>query len=316
MLVLVTGATGFLGRRVVQHLLDHHHSVRCLVHTPGGERIFEDRSLDIYYGNVSDPEALSEALQGVDAVIHLVAIIRQRRGATFDAINRQGTANVAAAAKQSTVKHFIHVSANGVTNDSSYKYLYSKLQGEQEVISSGLSYTIFRPALMYGRGDEFLNTLAGLTRILPVVPVVGSGRNRFQPIDVDDVARSLVLAVDRQDLKGKILEIGGPEQLSYNDILAAVARTLGKRRWRLHLPVWLMYLATLVIQIVQPRPAITTEQLRMVTRRNVSEFGVVEQTFGFTPKVMEGNIDYVKSVTAGDGFSIAMGLRPTRVRDH
>ena len=79
MLILVTGSTGFLGRRVVQRLLEHHHRVRCLVHTPGGERVFEDRSLDIYYGSVTDLEALSEAFQGVDAVIHLVAIIGQRR---------------------------------------------------------------------------------------------------------------------------------------------------------------------------------------------------------------------------------------------
>lgn len=316
MLVLVTGATGFLGRRVVQRLLEHHYDVRCLVHTPGGERVFDDRSLDMYYGSVTDPEALSEALQGVDAVIHLVAIIRQRRRATFDAINRQGVANVAAAAKQNSVKHFIHVSANGATNDPRYGYHFSKWRGEQEVVHSGLPYTVFRPALMYGPGDEFLNTLAGLTRISPIVPVVGAGRNRFQPIDVDDVARCLVLAVDRQDLKDKILEIGGPEQLSYNEILAAVARALGKRRWRLHLPVWLMYLAAMAIQMVQPRPVITTEQLRMVIQRNVSETGVVEQTFGFTPKAMEGNIDFVRSVTVGDGFSIAMGLRPTRIRDH
>ena len=316
MLVLVTGATGLLGRRVVQRLLEHHHNVRCLVHTPGGERVFKDRSLDIYYGSVTDPEALSEAFQGVDAVIHLVAIIGQRRNATFDAVNRQGSANVAAAAKQNSVKHFIHVSSNGATNDPRYGYLYSKWQGEQEVVSSGLAYTLFRPALMYGRGDEFLNTLAGLTRILPMVPVVGSGHNRFQPIDVDDVAKCLVLAVDRVDLKGKILEIGGPEQLSYNEILAIVARTLGKRRWRLHLPVWLMYLAAVAIQTIQPRPAITTEQLGMVVLRNVCESGVVEQAFGFTPKAMEGNIDFVKSVTASDGFNIALGLRPTQIRDH
>lgn len=316
MLVLVTGATGFLGRRVVHHLLEHHHAVRCLVHNPGGERVFADRSLEIYYGGVNDPEALSEALHGVDAVIHLVGIIRQRRRATFDAINRQGVANIAAAAKQNAVKHFIHVSANGAINDSGYKYLFSKWQGEQEVKASGLAYTIFRPTLMYGPGDEFLNVLAGLIRILPIVPVVGSGRNRFQPIDVDDVARCLVLAVDRENLKGKTLEIGGPEQLSYNQILVTVGRTLGKKRWRLHLPVWLMYLATLVMQVVQPRPAITTEQLRMLPLRNVSEFGVVEQTFGFTPKAMEGNIEFVQLVTAGDGFSIAMGLMPTRIRDH
>ena len=316
MLVLVTGATGFLGRRVVRELQERHHTVRCLVHTPGGERLFPDRTPDIYYGNVTDPEALAEAANGVDIVIHLVAIIRQRRRATFEAINHRGTANVVAAAKQSGVKHFVHVSANGVTNDVQFRYLYSKWQGEQEVINSGLPYTILRPTLMFGPGDEFLNTLAGLARIFPLVPVVGSGRNRYQPIAVEDVARCLALSVDRQDLKGKILDIGGPDQINYNEIVSIVARTLGKRRWRLHVPMWMMHLATLVLQLVQPRPAVTVDQLRMLGIRNVGEPGIVDQTFGFTPRTVEGNIDFVRSVTVADGWKIAMGIMPARIRDH
>ena len=316
MLVLVTGATGFLGRRVVRELEERHHTVRCLVHTPGRERLFPGRTPDIYYGSVTDTEPLAEAAHGVDVVIHLVAIIRQRGRATFESINHLGTANVVAAAKQNGVKHFVHVSANGVTNDIKFRYLYSKWQGEQEVINSGLPYTILRPTLMFGPGDEFLNTLAGLARIFPLVPVVGPGRIRYQPIAVEDVARCLALSVDRQDLKGKILDIGGPDQISYNEIVSIVARTLGKRRWRLHVPFWLMHLATLAFQLVQPRPAVTVDQLRMLGIRNVGEPGIVDQTFGFTPRTVEGNIDFVRSVTAADGWKIAMGIMPARIRDH
>ncbi|PKB65250.1 MAG: hypothetical protein BZY80_00740 [SAR202 cluster bacterium Io17-Chloro-G2] len=320
MLVLVTGATGFLGRQVVRELQERHHTVRCLVHTPGGERIFPGRTTDIYpdiyYGNVTDTEALAEAANGVEIVIHLVAIIRQRRRATFESINHLGAANVVAAAKQTGVKHFVHVSANGVTNDPQFRYLHSKWQGEQEVINSGLPYTILRPTLMFGPGDEFLNTLAGLARIFPLMPVVGPGRNRYQPIAVEDAARCVALSVDRQDLKGKTLDIGGPDQLSYNEIVSLVARTLGKRRWRLHVPVWLMHLATIALQSLQPRPAVTVDQLRMLGIRNVGEPGIVEQTFGFTPRTVEGNIDFIRSVTAADGWKIAMGIMPTRIRDH
>lgn len=316
MLVLVTGATGFLGRRVVGELQERGHAVRCLVHTPGGERLFSAPKPDIYYGNVTDWEALEEAAHGVDIVIHLVAIIRQRRRATFESINHRGTANVIAAAKQAGVKQFIHVSANGVTNDVRFRYLHSKWQGEQEVVNSGLRYTILRPTLMFGPGDEFLNTLAGLARVFPLVPVAGPGRNRYQPIAVEDVARCVALSVDRQDLMGRALDIGGPAQLSYNEIVSLVARTIGKRGWRLHLPVWLMHLAILVIQVVQPRPAVTVDQLRMLDIRNVGEAGIVEKTFGFTPRSLEGNIDFVRSVTASDGFKIAMGIMPGRIRDH
>lgn len=316
MLVLVTGATGFLGRRVVRELQERHHTVRCLVHTPGGERLFPDPTPDIYYGSVTDTEALAEAAAGVEVMIHLVAIIRQRRRVTFETINHLGTANVVSAAKQSGVKHFIHISANAVTNDIRFRYLYSKWQGEQAVINSGVPYTILRPTLMFGSGDEFLNTLAGLVRIFPLVPVAGPGRNRYQPIAVEDVARCVALSVDRLNLKGKTLDIGGPDQLSYNEIVTIVARTLGKRRWRIHVPFWMMHLVTLALQMVQPRPAVTVEQLRMLDIRNVGEPGIVEQTFDFTPRTVEGNIDFIRSVTAADGLKIAMGIMPARIRDH
>ena len=316
MLVLVTGATGFVGRLVVRELQDHHHRVRCLVHTPGRDRLFSDRSVEVQYGSVTDPAALAEAFYNVEVVIHLVGIIRQGRRRSFDQINRQGVANVVAAAKETGVKHFIEVSAIGATNNSTYSYLYSKWRGEQEVANSGLPYTILRSSIMFGEGDEFLNALAGLVRVSPLVPVAGSGRNRFQPIAAADVARCVVLAVDREDLKGKTIEIGGPQQLSYNEIIGAVARTLGKRRLYFHLPVWLMYLATSVVQRLQPRPLITTDQLRMLSLRNVAELGVVEQTFGFTPRPLEGNIDYVRSVGFWDGIKIAFGSMPNQIRDH
>ena len=316
MLVLVTGATGFVGRLVVRELQDHHHRVRCLIHTPGRDRLFSDRSVEVQYGSVTDPAALAETFYNVEVVIHLVGIIRQGRRRSFDQINRQGVANVVAAAKETGVKHFIEVSAIGATNNSTYSYLYSKWRGEQEVANSGLPYTILRSSIMFGEGDEFLNALAGLVRVSPLVPVAGSGRNRFQPIAAADVARCVVLAVDREDLKGKTIEIGGPQQLSYNEIIGAVARTLGKRRLYFHLPVWLMYLATSVVQRLQPRPLITTDQLRMLSLRNVAELGVVEQIFGFTPRPLEGNIDYVRSVGFWDGIKIAFGSMPNQIRDH
>ena len=305
-----------MGRAVVRELQEHHHRVRCLVHTPGNERMFPDRSVEVHYGSVSDPEALARALYDVEAVIHLVGIIRRSRNRTYDLINRQGVANVVAAAKEVGVKHFIQVSALGATNDAGYPYLYSKWRGDQEVVNSGLSYTIVRPSIMFGPGDEFLNTLAGLVRTTPVVPVAGSGRNRFQPIAVADMARCLALTVDREDLKGKIVEIGGPDQLSYNEVISLIARTLGKRRLRLHVPVWMMYIATVILQKVVSRPPVTTDQLKMIAIRNVAETSIVQETFGFTPRPLEGNIEFIRSVGFWDGVKIALGSMPTHLRDH
>ena len=317
MVVLVTGATGFLGRRVVQELLAHNYQVRCLVHTPGRERIFADRSVDVQYGSVSDPDALTSACQGVEFIVHLVAIIRQSKRAKFDGVNRQGTANVIAAAQEAgSVKHFIQIGAVGVSDNRRYPYLYSKWQGEREVIHSGIPSTIIRPSLIFGEGDEFVTALAALARAFPLIPVVGTGRNRLQPILAEDVARCIALALDRDDLKGKTVEIGGPQQLSYNEVVGVVARTLGKRGLRFHLPVWFMWLNVMLMELMLPRPPITLEQLRMLPIRNVAELNSVEETFGFAPRPMEGNIDFVKTIGLRDALKISLGFMPSHIRDH
>jgi len=278
--------------------------------------MFPNPSVEVHFGSVLDPNALAAAFYDLEAVVHLVAIIRQGKRATFEQVNRQGVANVVAAAKGAGVKHFLHLSAIGATNNPSYPYLHSKWQGEQEVINSGLPYTILRPSLMFGPGDEFLNTLAGLVRVFPLVPVIGSGRNRFQPIAVKDLARCLVLALGRDDLRGRTIEIGGPQQLSYNDLMGIVARTLGRRRLYVHVPVWAIGGTVAVLQRVQPRPPVTTEQLRMLPVPNVAQPDTVQQVFGFTPQPLEGNIDYVRGVSFGDGLKIVAGFMPSRIRDH
>ena len=317
MVVLVTGATGFLGRRVVHELLEHNYEVRCLVHSPGRERIFPPRSVDVQYGSVTDPNALASAFQGVDRVVHLVAVIRQQRGATFSQINHQGTANIVEAAKQAGgVRHFVQVSAIGASNNRRYPYLYSKWQGEQEVVNSGLPYTVLRSSIIFGEGDEFINALAALVRAFPLVPVVGLGRNRLQPIAANDVARCIALTLARDDLKGRTIEIGGPEQLSYNQIVGIVARTMNKSRLRFHIPVFLMRLNVALMELALPRSPITTEELRMLQIRNVAEPGVVEETFGFTPLPLEGNIDFVNSMSFSDALKITLGFMPSHIRDH
>ena len=316
MKALVTGATGFLGRRVVPALQQRRHEVSCLVHSPGRERIYPPRTVDVHYGNVMQPGTLTAAFQDADVVVHLVGIIRRHRGAGYDQVNREGVANVAAAARESGVKHLVLLSAIGAAEDRAYPYLHSKWQGERAVVNSGVPYTIIRSSIVFGAGDEFLNSLAALVRVFPLTPVIGSGKNRLQPINVEDLARCVTLTVERDDLKGKTLELGGPRQVSYNEIVRIVGNTLGKRRPRVHVPVWAMGLPTAVMQRILPRPPITTDQLRILAIRNVAEPDAVQKTFGFTPKELEGNIDYVKAVSFRDGISILTGRVPRHIRDH
>jgi NADH dehydrogenase len=273
--------------------------------------------VDVYYGNIDDVEALTTACNGVEQVIHLVAVIRQGKYATFDSVNRAGVENVVAAAKAAgSVQQFVHVSAVGAINNPEFPYLQSKWQGEQAVISSGLPYTVFRPSIIFGEGDEFLNSLAALVRLFPLVPVIASGRNRLQPIWVEDVAQCIALSLSRHDLQGHTLELGGPEQLNYNQVVSVVARAMGKQRLRLHVPMWAMRISVALMQAFMSRPPINSEMLKMMRVRNVAEMGMVEQTFGFTPRPLEGNIGFVNNVTIGDALKINLGSMPTHIRDH
>ena len=314
MLVLVTGATGFLGRRVVGELIARHHQVRCLIRSPGAERLLEGWDVDVHYGNVLNPDAINLAMYEVQSVVHLVGIIRSRRGLTFDQVNRVGTANVAEAAREGGVREMIHVSALGATPNREYPYLSSKYQGELRVINSGIGYTILRPSVIFGPGDEFLTALAGLVRTGPLVPVIGSGRNRMQPVAVDDVARCIADSVGNSLVKGKTLNLGGPQRLSYDDLLDEVSLAMGRRIRRVHIPTPLAWPAIALMDGLLPRAPMTTGQLRMLGIRNVAEGRDIEETFGFTPKPLRGNIDYVNAVGLGDALRMNLGLGMPRRR--
>ena len=312
MLVLVTGATGFLGRNVVEELLARHHQVRCLVHSPGRERLFGKRDVEIHYGNVLDADSLQQAMYDVQSVVHLVGIIRQRRSSTFDLVHREGTANVVEAAGNSGVREIIYVSALGAAFNPAYPYYHSKRQAEQRVINSGLGYTILRPSVIFGKGDEFLTALAGLVRLGPFTPVIGGGRNRMQPVAVEDVARCVSGSVGNSLVKGKVLSLGGPDRLNYNELIDEVAFAMGRRARRLNIPTFLAYPAVAVFEGLLPRPPLTTTQLKMLGIRNVAEGNDIEDEFGFTPRPLRGNIDFVNSVGFGDALRMNLGLSMPR----
>ncbi len=316
MIALVTGATGFVGREVVRALCSRDMEVRCLVRSPTSARVLSGYEVDLHYGSVEDPASLESAAHDVDVVVHLVAVIRESKSVTFQGVNRKGTENVVEAARGAGVKHFVHVSAIGVADDPAYPYLYSKWQGEQAVIKSGIPYTILRPSLLFGEGDEFFNILGGLVRAFPAVPIAGSGNNRFQPIAVDELAQCVVGAAGRDELMGKTIEVGGPEHLTYNEIIDIISGTFGVRRLKLHIPVPIMGVMVRLMEAVLSRPPVTTQQLRMAAIPNVGSLDTVEEVFGFKPRPLEGSLDYIKSISFSDGLKISLGAMPRRIRDH
>lgn len=244
-------------------------------------------------GNVVSGEGLPEAMAGVERVVHLVAIIREGRGQTFDGVIRRGTERVVEAAVAAGVQKLVYVSAIGARDDPTYPYLVAKWRAEQAVVNCGLNYTILRPSIIFGVGDEFINALAGLAR-RPVVPIAGDGRSKFQPLWVEDLVSCIVASLDGGAHDREIVEVGGPEQFTYEELVDEVMRELGVSRRKVHVPLALMKLLARLMGVL-PRPPVTVEQLKMLALDNVTEPDAVQKAFGFPPRRLADGIGYVSA---------------------
>ena len=160
--------------------------------------MFGDLDVELAQADVLDPESLQRACEGVDALVHMVAVVRETGGLTFQQVNYDGTVSLLRAAEAAGVSRFVHASTIGASSDPAVPYLYSRWMAEQEVERSPISSTVLRFSVGFGEGDEFFNVLAALVKASPVVPIAGDGTARFQPIAADDAARCLAAAVDRR----------------------------------------------------------------------------------------------------------------------
>ncbi len=314
-MILVTGATGYLGRRVVAALAASALPVRALVHTHAMEGVLPD-GVETVQGDVLDSESLALACGGTGTVIHLVAVVRESGRNTFRRVNFAGTRNLLRAASDAGVERFVYASTIGASSDPAVPYLSSRWMAERETTDSGIPYTIVRFSVGFGEGDEFFTVLAAQAKLFPLVPVAGKGANRFQPIAADDAARCLVEALQRDDTIGRTIEAGGPSQYTYDELMDLVAETLGVRIAKAHIPLWLMRPAAAVIQALAPRPPVTTEQLKMIALDNVTELSSVKESFGFTPRPLSGNLDYLREIGLRDALRINLGFMPAHLRDH
>jgi NADH dehydrogenase len=289
--ILLTGGTGFVGSNIRKALRDRE--LRLLVRDPSsagaGERV------EVVHGDVLQPDSLVRAVTGCDTVIHLVAIIEESGGETFDLVIRQGTENLVRAAQSAGVRRFIHMSALGAQANPRFPYLHAKWGAEEAVRSSGLDWTIFRPSVIFGPGDGFITVLANLIRKAPVIPVVGAAQSRFQPIAVGELADAFRQAVDDPATIGQVYELGGGETCSYEQMLNLLADTLGKRRPKVHLPVPIM---KAIVAMSSPlpkrlRPPVTREQLNMLALDNCTDHSRTAELIGREPVSLRDGIDYV-----------------------
>ncbi len=293
--IFLTGGTGFVGSAIRTALRDR--PLRLLVRDRARAAELASDQVELVEGDVTREETLRGAMDGCESVIHLVAIIAEQGGATFDGVIRQGTVNVVDAAKRAGIRRYLQMSALGAMHDPAYGYLEAKWQAEQAVQAAGIPWTIFRPSVIFGPGDEFITTLARLVRLAPVIPVVGSGQSKFQPVAVDEVANAFQRALDDPATAGRILELGGGKIYGYEEMLDVIAATLGTKKPKGHVPVRLLMP---IVRLSKPlpsalRPPVTEEQLKMLALDNCTDHSDTAELIGREPRRLEDGIDYIVS---------------------
>jgi len=282
--VLVTGGTGFIGPNVIHRLRAQDVRVRALVRDPAGDARLAAWGVEPAVGDVTDPASVRAACEGVDAVIHLVAIIKGRP-ADFERVMAEGTRNVVAAAREAGVRRFVLASALGLDERSkeAVPYFAAKWEMERAVRESGLEHVIFRPSFVFDRDGGVLPTFVRLARFAPVTPIIGSGTQRLQPIWIEDLAEYYARAITEPAAANRSFDLVGPEAVSWNEFWERLKRVLGVRRPSVHVPVAAMRIqATLTERL--PGAPVTRDQLTMLELGDnvVTDANAAVETFGLS----------------------------------
>ena len=264
-MILVTGGTGFVGGHVVHELRGRELPVRCLVRDPRKASKLAAWGCELAQGDMTDPASLRRAVEGAQTVVHLVAI-RQGQKEQFQRIMVDGMRDLLAAAKDAGVGRFVHMSALGTSERTKdlVPYFRAKWQTEELVRGSGISHVIFRPSFVFGSDGGILPTFTKLARLTPVTPIIGSGRQRIQPLWADDVAKYFAEGVQRADVTGRLFELGGPDVVSWNEFWARLKRVRGMRRPSIHVPVGLMRVNALLTERLPGNIPLTRDLLKML----------------------------------------------------
>ena len=302
MKILVTGATGFVGREVVRQLHKTGHSIRILARSRNASRVEEAVSCwgaEVHPGDMLDAASLDGAVNGTEAIIHLVGIIAEVGEITFENVHTRGTGNLVTAAQQAKVRRFVHMSALGTRPNAASRYHQTKWAAEELARHSGLDFTVFRPSLIYGPEDQFINLFARVIGLSPVVPLMGSPHAQFQPVSVETVAAAFAKSLGEPQSIGQTYDLCGPEALTLSEIVDRILAVLHRRRLKLRVPPGLARFQAVLLELVFRRllrkvSPLNRDQLIMLQEDNVGNPRPANELFGLTPtSLREGIAKYL-----------------------
>lgn len=300
--VFVTGGTGFVGQAVLRKLHESGHRPILLARRPQAaavKQLARECDAEIRGGDVLDPDSLPSAMTGADAVIHLVGIISEIGSNTFHNVHVAATRNVLATASQAGVRRYVHMSALGTRAGAASRYHQTKWQAEEAVRASGLDWTLFRPSLIFGEQDQFVNTFVRMARYSPVVPLMGSGRGRLQPVAVKEVAHCFVAALETPASIGGTYDLCGAEVLTFAEALREIMNAAGRRRFFLRVPLPVARVQAALLEFVFPRllrraAPLNRDQLIMLEEDNVGDARPASGLFGCDSTGFREGLDFLR----------------------
>lgn len=288
-MILVTGAAGFAGSRIVAQLAKQGANPRALVRS--AEHARERLPLEgaeVVVGDTTRPETLTAAVAGIETIIHCAFVTADRKqgpGVNYYETNVTGTRNLITAAKAAGVKRIVELGGLGTQPGTHGSYMETRYLADEALKQSGLAWSILGPSIQFGKGSAFFNGLADLITSAPVItPVIGSGQQRFQPIWVEDVATCILkMALQPDQYDGRSIEVGGPNIYTYNQILDLLMQSLGKRRIKVPSPTPLALLGASLMSAVLQKPPVTPAAIGLFQFENTTALDAVQFNFGFQP---------------------------------
>ncbi len=258
MIVAVAGGTGFIGSAIVRRLLGAGYRVRILTRDPSRARQhFASSQIDFFRADLTDPRSLGVPLAGVGAIVAAAQfdgypVENPRRGLTFERVDYAGTRALIEMADQRTISHFVYISGAGADASSGHPAFRAKGRAENAVRNAGIQFTVFRPGLTYGPGDRVIAMFARMLRFSPLFVVPGDGRQRLQPLLVDDLAECVTMALDGHGRNG-VFEIGGPETMTFDELIELLMEVTGRQRLIVHAPSGMLKAVGAVAEIMPAR---------------------------------------------------------------
>jgi uncharacterized protein YbjT (DUF2867 family) len=306
-IIAIFGAGGFIGKNLMRHLTKLDYRVKVATRNPYLKGYLKPLGnpgqIELFKTNIFDPEDVKLVLKNCDLVINLVGILNEKKRQTFHQIHSQFPNLLSNLCNDFKIKKLVHISALGVKEKHTSRYMQSKLQGEKNIQNNFKSSVILRPSVVFGQEDKFFNTFASIAQFSPVIPLIGGGKTKFAPIYVGDVAQAIVKSLQLNNFNSQIYELGGPENYSFKELIQILLNEIKRKRFLVSIPFGFAKLQSYFLQMM-PYSILTPDQVEMLKYNNiVSGEHPILKDLGIAGKKIKNVLpDYIYRFRTGGQF--------------